>query len=207
MYDYDSGEPAGTTGFPLGTPAHTDDEGEWVNNTQFSYAAWSLFIVYSSPETQGHQLYLYDDFAHAEMGENLDFDGDGQPGGTIGGFIAPEAIRDEAHAARLTCFVGEGDDVYNGDYIRLNDVKLWDGTTTGGNSQSSPNDVWNEHSAGLAQSGIDVDTFTVPYPTILPGDVSAEVDLQAYEYWSLIYIILSFRSDIVPASTVSYLVR
>jgi hypothetical protein len=211
MYDYDTGELAGTTAYPLGTPAYKVD-GEWINNTQFSYAAWSLVFVYSSPDTQGHQLYLYDDFAHANMGQNLDFDGDGQPGGTIGGFIAPEAIRDEAHAARLTCFVGEGDDVYNGDYIEVRGAgsaweRLWDGTTTGGNSASSPNDVWNEHSVGLAQSGIDIDTFTVAYPTILPGAISADIKLQAAEYWSLVYIILSFRSDIVPASTVSYLVR
>ena len=207
MYNYPGETSDGTTAYPLGTPA-TEEDGEFPTKYQWSYAAWSMVVVYSSPETQGHQLYLYDTFAYAGTGVNLDFDGVGGPGGTIGGFIAPDAIKDEAHAARLTCFVGEGDDVYNNDYIEVNDVKLWDGTTTGGNSQSSPNDVWNSHSVGLVQSGIDIDNFTVAYPTIKPGDISAKVDLQTgTDTWNLVYIILSFRSDIVPASTVSYLVR
>jgi hypothetical protein len=207
MYNYPEGTSDGTTAYPLGTPAYQED-GEWVVDTQWSYAAWSLVIVYSSPETQGHQLYLYDNFAYAESGDNLDFDGDGHAGGTIGGFIAPEAIRDEAHAAHLTCFVGEGDDVYDGDYVRVNGTKIWDGTVTGGNSQSNPNDVWNSHSLGLIQSGIDIDTFTVAYPVIKPGDVSAQVDMYTpMDCFNLVYIILSFRSDIIPASTVSYLLR
>jgi hypothetical protein len=221
MYNYETGEPEGTTDYPLGLPAYQID-GEWVDDTQWSYAAWSLVIVYSNPETQGHQLYLYDDFAYAASGDDLDFDGDGHDGGTIGGFIAPEAIRDEGHAARLTCFVAEGDDSYNGDFIALNapqsywshpsnipnSYKLWDGTSTGGNSQSSPNDVWNSHSDGLEQSGIDIDTFTVDYPTIPIGATWARVDMYTpMDCYNLVYIILSFRSDIIPASTVSYLLR
>jgi hypothetical protein len=221
MYDYPEGTLDGTTAYPLGIPAYQID-GEWISDTEWSYAAWSLVIVYSSPETQGHQLYLYDTFAYAESGDDLDFDMDGQEGGIIGGFIAPEAIRDEGHAAHLTCFVGEGDNVYNGDFIAFNapesywshpdDIpntyKLWDSTTTGGNSQSSPNDVWNSHSSGLVQSGIDIDTFTVAYPTILPGATWARVDMYTpMDCYNLVYIILSFRSDIVPASTVSYLLR
>jgi hypothetical protein len=58
------------------------------------------------------------------------------------------------------------------------------------------------------QSGIDIDTFTVTYPTITPGAVLAHVRIDTQsDTWNLIYMILSFRSEIVPASTVSYLVR
>jgi hypothetical protein len=207
MYNYPSGTSDGTTAYPLGTPAYKV-EGQWVNSTQFSYAAWSLVLVYSSPETQGHQLYLYEDFTSAAM-TDLNFDG-GAAGGTIGGFIAPDAIKDEAHAARLTCFVGDGDEHYANDYIEVNDVKLWDGTistTYPPNNQSDPRNVWNSKSDGLEESGIDIDTFTVAYPVIVPGAISADVYMPVDEYVTLVYIILSFRSDIVPASTVSYLLR
>jgi hypothetical protein len=207
MYDYDTGQPAGTTAYPLATPAYKDDQGQWVTATQYSYAAWSLVVVYSSPETQGHQLYLYEDFTSAQMSA-IDLDGGSTTSGwTIGGFIAPDAIKKEGHAAHLTCFVGDGDEYYDGDYVSCNSVKLWDGTTSKSNSQSNPNNAWNSKSFGMAQSGIDIDTFTIAYPTIQPGDVSAHMYMPVDEYVTLVYIILSFRSDIVPASTVSYLVK
>jgi hypothetical protein len=221
MYNYPSGTSDGTTAYPLGTPAYkVYQNGHWVwADTQLSHAAWSLVIVYSSPETQGHQLYLYDDFAYAVDRVNLDFDGDGNGGGTVGGFIAPDAIKDEAHAARLTCFVGEGDDWIGGDdpyygpeYIRVNGTLLWDGTYSvaipGSNTPTAPYNVWNGMSKELTASGIDIDNFTVAYPTIRPGDILAQVDMRTgTDNWDLVYIILSFRSDIVPASTVSYLLR
>ncbi|MCJ7743046.1 MAG: hypothetical protein MUO99_00590, partial [Dehalococcoidales bacterium] len=51
---------------------------------QLSHAGWSLIIIYSSPATLGHQLYLYDRFTYADddvssnpMRGDLDFDKDG----------------------------------------------------------------------------------------------------------------------------------
>jgi hypothetical protein len=214
MYDYTTGEPSGeTTAYPLATPAYKVG-GTWDNNTQFSYAAWSLVLVYSSPETQGHQLYLYEDFTSATTGGNLNFDG-GAAGGTIGGFIAPDAIKQEGNAAHLTCFVGDGDEHYANDYIQFNGEgstakRLWDGTistTNPPNNESDPRNVWNSKSLGMAESGIDIDTFSVAYPTIQPGATWAYIYMPVQEYVTLVYIILSFRSDIVPASTVSYLVK
>jgi hypothetical protein len=211
MYDYTTGELSGeTTAYPLATPAYKI-AGVWVNNTQFSYAAWSLVLVYSSPETQGHQLYLYEDFTSAQMND-INFDG-GAAGGTIGGFIAPDAIKQEGNAARLTCFVGDGDEHYANDYIEVNhnhEWRLWDGTistTNPPNNENDPRNVWNSKSLGMAESGIDIDTFEIAYPIIKPGDTSAYIYMPVDEYVTLVYIILSFRSDIVPASTVSYLVK
>ena len=208
MYDYPNGTTlVGTTDYPLGTPATRSLEYpyDFEQKYQWSYAAWSLVLVYSSIETQGHQLYLYD---------NLCYWGSGTLHFPITGFLAPEDIEEEENAAHLTCFVGEGDLVYSGDYIKFigqhgNSAKLWDGTTTSGNSQSSPNNVWNSTSLGVGvQSGIDIDTFTVAYPLIQPDDFQAQVDLYTpMDTWNLIYIILSFRSDVVPSSTISYLVR
>jgi len=172
---------------------------------EWSYAAWSLIIIYSSPETRGHQIYLYDDFIYSAMNNNVDFDGDGEDGGIISGFLVPEQITGEGNeddAAKLTCFVGEGDDYYNYDYIKFNDTALSDGKST--------NDVWNSWSVGLSEDGIDIDTFHVTWGSGLlePGDTSAEVDLPTQtDSWNLVYIILSFRSETTAGGTISYLIR
>ena len=66
-----------------------------------AYACWSLIIIYQSQDTLGHQLYLYDDFTASGQDRvtpvnvdtvPIDFDHDGQPGGTISGFIVPPQI-------------------------------------------------------------------------------------------------------------------
>ena len=119
------------------------DTGEYV-----SYAGWSLIIIYSSPETAGHYLYLRDVFAFNPGNTNLDFDGDGQPGGDISGFVLPEPIKDkhgvitENISASITCFVGEGDAIYSGDTLKIT------GQQSGrseylSNSASPWNNVWN----------------------------------------------------------------
>jgi hypothetical protein len=193
------------TGYPLGTPADKLLDGTRRPGGEWAYAGWSLILIYSTPEVERHQLYLYDDFVYSGMNQYAPLPN----GGIIGGFIAPEEIKDAAYAARLTCFVGEGDEWYDGDYIKVNlGAKLWDGTTSNGNSQSNPNNVWNSKSVGLAASGVDIDTFTVAYPTIQPGDASAQVTLYtASDSWNLIYMILSFRSTVTSGGTISYLVR
>jgi hypothetical protein len=179
----------------------TDDE--------WSYSGWSLILIYTSEQTQGHQLYLYDKFVYSNQNSGytpLDVDWDGgyqptdagyTPGGYISGFIVPPRIQNsdgtwEANAAKITCFVGEGDEQYSGDFIALNaydgshhdysthpgdipnNFKLWDGTTSTApagdpsgnplpNSSASPNNVWNSKSVGLNASGVDVDTFNVTW--------------------------------------------
>jgi hypothetical protein len=74
-----------------GISADASPEDEWA------YASWSLIIIYTSPKTEGHQLYLYDLFTYSNHdvanGANVDFDHDGEPGGTISGFIVPEPIQ------------------------------------------------------------------------------------------------------------------
>ncbi len=198
-YSFELEPTSDTTGYPLGTPAHKrPDRNYYEGRYEWAYAGWSLIIIYSSAETKGHQLYLYDDFVYAAENSNVDFNGDGNPGGTIGGFLAPEEIIDELYAAHLTCFVGEGDEVYSGDYIKLNGTSLSNGASPASN-------VWNSKSPGLAVDGIDIDTFTVVYPTIEPGDTSAQVDLLTeVDSWNLVYIILSFRSEVTTSGTMSY---
>ena len=98
---------------------------------QLAHAGWSLIIVYSSPETLGHQLYLFDRFSFDDDYTDLDFDRDSAhlPGGDISGFLVPERRSGEAitaDAAKMTVMVGEGDDFiasdhsYPGDFVAFN---------------------------------------------------------------------------------------
>ncbi len=208
------------------TVGHVDGD----TGNEWSYAAWSLIIIYSSLDTKGHQLYLYDDFVYSDTDHNVDFDGDGQPGGTISGFLVPDPIPGEENAAKITCFVAEGDDYYANDFIALNapdndpptsipnDYKLWDGTLStehpGTNTSSNPNNVWNSKSLVISADGIDIDTFYIPWgedPSdglLKPGESSAQVDLYtATDSWNLIYILLSFRSRAITGGTVTYLIN
>jgi hypothetical protein len=171
---------------------------------QWSYAGWSLIVIYTSPETVGHQLYLYDKFMYAHNESNIDFDEDGQPGGSIRGFIVPDQIAGEENAARLTVFVGDGDSVYNGDYLQFNGTNLY-------NSVSPYNNVWNSRSSDVsAQEGIDIDTFNITWASNLleQGDTYAEIDMPTdIDSWNLIYIIISFRSETTTGGALSFLIR
>jgi hypothetical protein len=169
----------------------------------WSYAAWSLIIIYSSAETQGHQLYLYDKFFYADENTNIDFDKDGQPGGHISGFIVPDRIGSEVNAAKLTVCVGEGDECYEDDSLIFNGTYL-------SNAQSPWDNVWNSKSPGVSNDGIDIDTFDITWASGLleEGDTSAQIDLPTQiDSWNLVYIILSFRSETTTGGALSYLIR
>lgn len=203
------------TGYPLGTPA--EKEGGWYpTRHNYCHAGWSLIIIYTSPATKGHQLYLYDiqnpDFAFAEAWHsNPDFDGDGQGGGRISGFIVPEPIEGEVDAAKLTLFVGEGDSTIDRDYLVVEGEEL-------SNDESPSNNVWNSQSPGLAVPGVDIDTFHITWASEIleAGDTSAQVDMPTggryppYDYGSdgfnTVYIILSFRSSVTTGGTMSFLI-
>ncbi len=195
---------------------------------QWSYAGWSIIIIYTSPATQGHQLYLYDKFIYANDDTDIDFDNDGKYGGTITGFIVPQQIPGEVNAAKLTAFVGEGDACWTGDFLAFNapagywssptsnpwsipgSYKLWDGTNSSSNSAASPNNVWNGKAVGLSADGVDIDTFNVTWSSGLlrPGDTSAHIDLPTNsDSWNLVYLILSFRSTTTTGGALNYLIR
>lgn len=183
-----------------------------------SYAGWSLIIIYSSPATAGHYLYLYDTLALNSGYTDLDFDHDGEPGGDITGFLVPEFIEGEVNAATLTCFVGEGDNAYTGDFLAFNapeayrsnpstipdTYKLWDGT-----SPVNKNNVWNSKSVGMSEPGVDIDTFYITWASGLleEGETTARIDIYtAQDNWMLIYMILSVRSETTMGSFLSYLI-
>ncbi len=165
---------------PQGNATYNVGEVEGSTGSELSYAGWSLIIIYSSISEQGHQFFLYDQLMFAGTNASGSF--------TIEGFQAPPNA-----SAELTCFVGEGDDWYNGDYLRFNDTYLSDAT-------NPEDDVWNSKSSGLEGQlieGVDIDTFDVSSPIISQGDTSAELTFTtAQDNWNLIYLILAFRSDL-----------
>jgi hypothetical protein len=182
---------------------------------QVSYAGWSLIIIYGSPDTAGHYLYLRDirDVFAFEPGYlDLDFDGDGNPGGTISNFVIPDPIKDkygtiiETVAAKITCFVGEGDAAITGDQLMIK------GQQSGAseylyNNASPVDNVWNSESPGMSNPGIDVDTFEVLWSDgiLTPADTKLELHMtSANDAWNLIFVILSVRSETVTSGTGHY---
>ncbi|MDD5702317.1 MAG: hypothetical protein PHU23_09750, partial [Dehalococcoidales bacterium] len=159
---------------------------------QLAHAGWSLILVYTSRETVGHQIYLFDRFTYADDYTDLDFDRDGRPGGDISGFIVPERVEMdgvfEENVAKMTVFVGEGDAWIGDDFIAFqapeeywdgtfdpedipDDYKLWDGINVYSepdsdderNNSGRPQNVWNGQSTVFAADGIDIDTFHIPW--------------------------------------------
>jgi hypothetical protein len=188
---------------------------------QLSWGGWSLIVIYASPETAGHRLYLFDRFAFDRGYENMDFDFDGSPGGDIDGFIIPDPIEGDPdpYAGHMTCFVGEGDNFITGDKVLF--------TGQSGNSMYLSNsaspwyNVWNMQSPGMTFDGVDVDTFEIPWKNgsnqdlVVPGDTTAHLDLPSEtdggytgsDAWNLVYLILSLRSKATTSGTTHYVIH
>lgn len=185
------------------------------------YGGWSLVTVYSSPETKGHQLYLFDRFRSVP---NQDNGGPMVISESIGGFIVPDQISGETlsdDVARLTIFAGEGDVGLTGDYVAFvpqgssTENKLWDGITCTSNSSSTPNNVWNSQFIDQSTmqpstvAGIDVDTFHISWGSgwLKTGDTSATINMSTNgDGWVLLYMILSFRSQTTTGGSITYLI-
>ena len=196
----------GSTGYPLGTPADSFSN----LKDQNCHSGWSLILVYSSAQTAGRQLYLYDinnpgfNYTQARR-TDPDFDGDGQPGGIVKGFLVPEQIVGETEAGRTTVFVGEGDNFITGDSMLINGAYM-------SNADNPTNNVWNSESTGLdlTESGIDIDTFSISWASHLieEGDTQATVNMPTEDDGiHIIYLIFSFRSDIFTGGTITYLIN
>jgi hypothetical protein len=191
---------------------------------QLSHAGWSLVNIFTGPETLGHQLYLFDNYFGSRQdssGVHVDWDDDGTAGGSITGFVVPQQVQGEVNSAKLTCFVTEGDDQLTGDSLSINGTKLWDGINSTSNSSGSPNNIWNGKSMVLGSNdGVDIDTpginptanppqyITWNSNILAPGDTSASIDLYTeQDYWFMVYMIISFRSDTTNGGSLNYLIH
>lgn len=178
-----------------------------------AFGGWSLVIIYSNPNTLGHQLYLYDEFKSIpnNSGPNVI---------NINGFITPQQGKEpsSANAVTLTVFVGEGDKQLHPDWVAFinqrentsNEYLLWDGVTDDPNdTQSSPKDAFNSESVGLNAPGIDIDSFGIPWSAgqVNADDSSAGIDIYTNgDGLVSVYVIASFRSTVTSGGAISYLV-
>ncbi len=209
------GDPIGNGDYTVGA-VNADDGYYGGDNYELAYAGWSLVVIYHSASTAGRQLYLWNYFSYSKGSVNLDFDRDGSPGGTITGFLVPHRIGNEEEAAKLTCFVGEGDESYSGDILKFNGEELWDGTETfppdedESNISSSPHNVWNSKSVGMSEDGVDIDTFHILWDDaiLLAGDTEAQIDFDTeIDNFNLIYLVLSVRSKTTVGGTKHYVIH
>lgn len=193
-----------TTNDPLGDPG-TSFGDDTHANYQMGHAAWSIVVIYTSPETKGHQLYLYETLKPSGRFNTQEFE--------IENFLAPASVLTEDDACKITCFVGEGDGrlsngQLDGDNIYLNGDRL-NNDAPGG--PSPINDVWNAISSEMDEAdGIDIDTFHIDggSGTIQPGDTEATVEFETEEdVWNMVYMILSLRSDLSGTGLLSYIVK
>jgi hypothetical protein len=128
-------------------------------------------------------------------------------GGGGSGASATATVGNEANAAKMTAFVGEGDAGYTGDYFKVNNNNM-------SNSNSPANNVWNGDSPGLTVPGVDIDTFYVPWGNpvengiIKPGDTTVKIDMPTdTDGFTMTYLILSFRSSTAIGNALSYLIH
>jgi hypothetical protein len=187
-----------TTDYPLSIPAADFSSSKY----QYTYAGWSLVIIYSSPETQGHQLYLFDqhngyfNFMNTSTVLTLN----------ITGFIAPPSTA----GSHLTYFIGEGDNHYAYESMTVNGYRL----PVVGDPYEVPSinpqsNIFNSYSNSLDNpylSGVDIDTFDMS-SCISAGSTSATLVLDPGEMLDLVYIILSFRSETTTSGAFTYIIR
>jgi Flp pilus assembly pilin Flp len=216
----DEGDPGHYPGNAVYTVDDVDADTDltvWPYGTSnFAFAGWSLIVVYASPDTAGHYIYIRDDNFAFHDGDptdgdflSLDFDTNGIEGGQITGFVVPEPIAGEEIAATITCFVVEGDDFgtssieITGQSPPYNSMNLW-------NTASPYPDVWNGESfPGAYDEGVDIDTFEVRWDDniLMPGDNLLQVDMYSEnDAWNLVYFVISIRSETVTGGTSHYVI-
>lgn len=209
MYDWDTETAIASTDYPLGDPAQENTLGHTDAKWSASYAAWSIMDIYTSPETKGHQIYIFDTLQPSGRYNTRSFD--------IEGFLAPANVLTETEAARITCFVGEGDQNLLGENIylkrKISPPIAGHGTklNTGADGTALDNgNVWNSISNEMSADGIDIDTFSVRGSdgVIQPSDSGATVTLETgQDVWNLVYLVLSMRSDLSGTGLLTYIVK
>jgi len=155
-----------------------------------AYSGWSLIVLYNDPNETAHQFYLYDPIHNAD--ETPFFSGDYRTFEfTLSDFYPPAGVVD----GRLTYFVGEGDPHWEPDYVRFKGASQPAYSPLSG-PNNPLNNVMNEQST-TGEEGIDIDTFDIT--TDIGSDTAADLQFDTdIDVWNLIYVILSFKTSMVP---------
>lgn len=157
---------------------------------QKCYSGWSLVVIYQNLEETAHQFYLYDPIHNAE---DCPYHFEPYSSGefTLEDFYPPEGLAE----GRLTCFVGEGDSNYAGDYVRFKGA-----SQTVYNPLSGDNNPYNNVMNTVCTSGargIDIDTYDIT--SDIGSDTEANLQFETSgDRWYLIYTILSFKTAMAP---------
>jgi hypothetical protein len=172
------------------------------------YSGWSLIVLYESPSETAHQFYLYDPIHNpydpvlhpdgvpfmmtqvsAPNYHDVEF--------TLKDFYPPEGTVD----GRLTYFVGEGDIDLLNDYVGFKGASQSLYANLSG-TNNPVNNVMNCLST-TGEVGIDLDTFDITGD--VGTDTSANVRLRTQvDVWYLAYMILSFKTNMVPKPDYSF---
>ncbi len=158
---------------------------------QKCFSGWSLILLYKSAVETAHQFYLYDPIHnaddcpfHSDKYTDIPF--------TLEDFYPPEGVVE----GRLTYFVGEGDDNYEDDYIRFKGASQMVYNPLSDPPTNPVNNVMNEKST-TGEAGIDIDTYDILDD--VGSDTEANVQFSTDgDRWYLIYVILSFKTAMVP---------
>jgi hypothetical protein len=185
--------------------------GRGVSGTAY-FLGWSLVMVYTSPDTLGHRLIIYDseeDFAFLYNRAHRDY--------ACEGFVVPQRIDGEEVAATIHAFIAEGDPEYespgaspHGDCLTFNGQELW--SEYGINHGIPTYNTWDSHSMLCSNEGVDVETFIVDWDDGLleEGDTSADVTVWAgnpTDGIAIVYIAMSFRSELNTSGALSYRIK
>ncbi len=171
--------------------SHGESWPEWC------YSGWSLIIVYSSPSETAHQFYLYDPIHNAlecpfysGMDRDIPF--------TLEDFYPPDGLA----VGRLTYFVGEGDSIYSGDYIKFKGESESSFTNLIDPPANPDGNVLNgTPTVGVA--GVDIDTFSITQN--VQDSTKANVKFTTgTDSWNLIYIVLSFKTSVIPKADYAF---
>ena len=184
-----------------GVWATSGDEHEYYSHGQswpeWCYSGWSLIIVYSSPSETAHQFYLYDPIHNAlecpfysGMDRDIPF--------TLEDFYPPDGLA----VGRLTYFVGEGDSIYSGDYIKFKGESESSFTNLIDPPANPDGNVLNgTPTVGVA--GVDIDTFSITQN--VQDSTKANVKFTTgTDSWNLIYIVLSFKTSVIPKADYAF---
>ncbi len=180
----------------------TSDSDPWATRC---FSGWSLIILYRSASETAHQFYLYDPIHKPEecpfqVRPTTDFSPRppyNEVLFTLDDFYPPKGTVE----GRVTYFVGEGDSVYDGDFIEFKGVSQPSYTTLTG-PNNPPNDTMNCVST-TGEKGLDIDTYNIL--SQVGSDTSANVRLVTDgDRWYLIYVILSFKTSVVPKADYAF---
>jgi len=178
--------------------------GDW---NQKCFAGWSLIVLYESPTGQAHQFYLYDPIHLRNYDPVTNPDAcpfqvalNSQKVFNLTDFYPPEGTV----SGKLTYFVGEGDAGLSGDSVGFKGASQGNSSYTylSGTNNLSANNVMNSASTN-GDMGIDIDTYDIT--SQVGNDTAANVKLSTTDdRWYLTYMILSFKTNVVPPPDYSF---